>query len=137
MTDDQTATAVLVPVNVGVSTAEFAQLHEVDVRTVKRWLRDERIPAAMQDSSGRWHIPADAAVSLPERKGTRPADVTVSPAPAEPSGMDRLPMLIPIADYARALGTEPGRIKRMAADGLLTIGPYGEHGQTVVVVPPR
>lgn len=132
--NDEQPTAVLVGLHEVVTTAQFADHHGVDVRTVKRWLQAGRIPAAMQDSRGRWRIPVDAAVTMPPPKPkgtavTRPADAPVSP-------IGPLGALIPIKVYADAMNTEVGRIKRMGRDGVLVVGPYGRGGTIVVVVPP-
>ena len=113
-----------------LSPAAYAKRHEMGFRTVQRYLPLGRIEGAVQGEDGRWKIPADARVLDGGTPDVRPAQsvaVTRTPDVRPAYGQ-----LVPIADFAAAVGTSVYQVRRMIADGLLSGGNYGPHGSSVV-----
>ena len=91
-----------------VDQETFAAIHDVDVRTVRRWLAADRISGAVK-LGGRWNIPRDAAVRedpgqdmrvlVHDWAASRTARVTVAAV------LDTLPVLVPLDTAAELLGT--------------------------------
>lgn len=118
-----------------VSVDDYATYVGKTPRTIWRWLEAQRIPGAFKDDSGRWYIPQapppDPAPKAPVRRvpdmpDTPSTDVTVTTSAAVQVGP--LGMLGTLEEAAAALGTTVGGVRRMADDGLLTVGRYGPHG---------
>jgi hypothetical protein len=142
MSDEQTRIVIRVPGDTPpadgryLSTPEFAKARGVNLRTVKRWIEKGRIMGAEQDpDTGRWRIPADAAIRLDlARPAPAPAPAPVPvPVPVRPLGS-----LVTITAAARELGTTRKGVRAMAAAGLVKLGPFGpDPRRDVVWIPPQ
>jgi hypothetical protein len=125
-----------------MTTAEFARHHEVDIRTVKRWLQAGRIPRANQDERGRWSIPANAAVNIAGTGGqggdVSPAtSTTQAVAAALPAGaISPVGALVPLEIVAEILDTSVGGVKRLGEAGHLIVGKFGRRSSWRVYIPP-
>lgn len=125
-----------------VTPPEFAKLQGVDIKTVRRWLKADRIVGAVQADDGRWSIPVGAAVRMGSGGGHADMSAPVPPSPgaviqpAAAAAVSPLGALGTLEEAARILHTTVGGIRRMSNDGLLTVGPYGPNGALRVYVRP-
>lgn len=129
-----------------MTVRSFAELHEVDERTVQRWLKAGKLPGAVKTSKG-WVIPADAAAPQPTA-GAAAGSVIVSAAAPVPAGsaspaalpqggglssyLDTLPAFMPLQVAVMVLGISEAAIRRNAEE--LGAKPWGPRGTLVVPV---
>jgi hypothetical protein len=113
----------------------YASAADLSLRQVQRYLAEQRLPGAAK-VAGAWLIPSDA----------RPVEATsydVVPVSQPGASYDVVATSSPLGalgtleEAAELLGTSVGGVRRMAADGLLTVGRYGPRGSLRVYVPPR
>jgi hypothetical protein len=124
------------PSGPAVSLTDWRESVGASERQVRRWLAAGQIPGAAL-VGGVWWIPADAPRPLPMRPDRSPGTI-VRPAPATAVAHTApLGHLGSLDDAAAVLGTTVGGVRRMAADGLLTVGRYGPRGALRVYLPPR
>ena len=98
----------------------FAQLCEVDERTVQRWLKAGRLPGATKTNRG-WVIPADAKAPAQDDEPTAPTAPTravVAPVAQRAvqgaslsEALATLPAFLPLEVAALLLGVPVARIK--------------------------
>lgn len=131
-----------------MDSAQFAQLHRVDPRTVQRWLQAGEIPGATKLPDGRWQIPADA-MRIKPLPGT---DVAMTPTRRDSVGavadtttrrddvadtlagtLAKLPALLTVKQAARLLGIPQTQVVRNA--GALEAVPWGY--DTALMIPQR
>ena len=87
-----------------VTVDEFAELHRVTTRTVRRWLSDNRVPGA-EMIGGKWAIPLHAARAA--RAGGLEAH-TVAEVLAT------LPVMVPLHTAAAVLGVSVAGLRSSA-----------------------
>lgn len=131
-----------------MTVRSFAALHDVDERTVQRWLRDGKLAGAVKTNKG-WVIPEDAAAPVPGQPappashagGTvaRTSSAVTTPAvPALPQGgglsayLETLPAFVDLATAVSVLGITEQAIRRNADE--LGAKPWGPRGTLVVPV---
>jgi hypothetical protein len=116
------------------SSTAYAAALGLSLRQVQRYLAEQRLPGATK-VAGAWLIPSDArpveATSYDVVPVSQPGasyDVAATSSPLGALGT--------LEDAAELLGTTVGGVRRMAADGLLTVGRYGPRGALRVYVAP-
>jgi hypothetical protein len=126
-----------------VDSAQFAQIHRVNERTVQRWCKDGEVPGAVKMPDGGWQIPPDAMRIKPlpgtDVTPTRRDDVGVvasTPTRRDDVGdtlagaLSVLPALLTLEQASRLLGVPVARIRenpdRFEAE------PLGERRQLMV-----
>ena len=122
----------------------FAQLCDVDERTVQRWLRDGRLPGAVKTNRG-WVIPSTTVMppgfggTPPPPPPSGPASASALVAPVQPAAVQggslsealaTLPAFLPLEVAALLLGIPESGIRRNAE--ALGAVPYGQRGRLVV-----
>lgn len=109
---------------------EYAELHNVSTKTIRRHLTAGRIPGAVKRPNGTWVIPADATIAPAGPAVDAPVSTvatvdTSTPAPT-------MPLVLTVAETAHALRTTPYAILRMLRTGELEGSKFGPHGSWAV-----
>lgn len=127
-----------------VDVLAFAQLRDVDPRTVREWLRLGMLPTAQKDSRGKWHIPTDAVKldRAPEKPSTDLAVVDAAPVDEFPTRVEDLlqrdeedPRPRPrafftVPEAAKLLGISPYAIREHRDE--FDLRPWGPNGLLLV-----
>lgn len=123
-----------------LSSVDYARSRGLSLRQVQRYLADGRLPGALKHG-GAWMIPATSAptshdvvaVAAPtsyDGAGVVATSYDLSPPVPGRLGVD----LLTLEEVADGLRTSVGAVRRMAADGLLEVRPYGPRGAHRVLV---
>lgn len=111
-----------------ITAQEFAQLHNVTERTVKRWLGDDLVSGAYKDPRGRWQIPHDAP--RPDVNEIASSRIVAVPEPAPALSYEHAPSFLPVDEAARALGISAHAIREHRT--YFDVVPFGSNGSLVV-----
>jgi hypothetical protein len=117
--------------DVMLTREQWGELHGYKGRTMQRYLAEGRIPGAVKDERGNWSIPSTAQLTAASSTSVV-RQAYSSEVAATPDVRPAYGQLVPIADFADAVGTSVYQVRRMIADGLLSGGNYGPHGSSVV-----
>lgn len=130
-----------------LSLSDWAARHGHGFRSAQRYVTDGRVPGASKDRKGRWQVPADAGVldvdqAMPRAElevvGGRTSDVRQADARTPDVRLGApLGVLLTLEQAAQLLGTSVGGVRRLADDGLVSVGRWGERGGLRVFVAPR
>ena len=122
--------------NTLVTTKAWAEARGLTPRQAQVYRAQGRLPGAVERPGKGWLVPSDAEPLPAMSRDVAPAIVPAhSHDVAATSSL--LGVLGTLEDAAQLLGTTVGGVRRMAADGLLTVGRYGPRGALRVYVAPR